>query len=74
MVAKKNTKKAPKKRARKTMTVTLTGERARRGERMTSGAGWHLMRKRGSKRVFIGTLIDTVNVGSVRLAIFSVPK
>jgi len=62
------------KKARKTVTVTLTGERARRGERMTSGAGWHLMRKKGRKRVFLGTLIDTVNAGSVRLAIFRVPK
>jgi hypothetical protein len=62
------------KNTRKTVTVTLTGERARRGERMTSGAGWHLMRKRGRKRVFLGTLIDTVNAGSVRLAIFRVPK
>ena len=73
MVARK-TKKAGKKGTRKTVTVTLTGERARRGERMTSGTGWHLMRKKGRKRVFLGTLIDTVNAGSVRLAIFSVPK
>ena len=73
MVARK-TKKAAKKRTRKTVTVTLTGERARRGERMTSGAGWHLMRKKGRQRVFLGTLIDTVNAGSVRLAVFRVPK
>ena len=73
MVARK-TRKAAKKRTRKTVTVTLTGERARRGERMTSGAGWHLMRKKGRQRVFLGTLIDTVNAGSVRLAVFRVPK
>jgi len=27
-----------------------------------------------TKRVFIGTLIDTINKGKLRLAIFSVPK
>jgi hypothetical protein len=73
MVARR-TMKTGKKRTGKTATVTLTGERASRGERMTSGAGWHLMRKKGRKRVFLGTLIDTVNAGSVRLAIFRVPK
>ena len=73
MAARKPRKPANRK-ARKTVTVTLTGERARRGERMTSGAGWHLIRKKGRKRVFLGSLIDTVNAGNVRLAIFRVPK
>jgi len=29
---------------------------------------------KGKKRVFIGTLLETINMGSKRLAIFSVPK
>ena len=73
-MAARKTRKPAKKKARKTVTVTLTGERARRGERMTRGAGWHLMRKKGRQRVFLGRLIDTVNSkGGVRIAIFSVP-
>lgn len=31
-------------------------------------------RKKGRRSVFLGSLIDTVNAGSVRLAIFRVPK
>lgn len=27
-----------------------------------------------SKKVFVGTLIDTINKGKIRIAIFSVPK
>ena len=27
-----------------------------------------------TKRVFVGSLIDTINKGNLRLAIFSVPK
>jgi hypothetical protein len=27
-----------------------------------------------TKRVFVGSLIDTINKGKIRLAIFSVPK
>jgi hypothetical protein len=27
-----------------------------------------------NRRVFVGTLIDTINKGKVRIAIFSVPK
>lgn len=64
----------PRKAAkRKTVTVNLTGEKAPRGVKMTLGS-WHLMPKTGRKRVFTGTLIDTVNAKEVRLAIFRVPK
>jgi hypothetical protein len=45
-----------------------------RGERMTVGTGWKLAATKGKKRVFNGTLIDTVNKGDIRIAIFSVPK
>jgi hypothetical protein len=30
--------------------------------------------EKGRKRVFIGTLLQTINLGDRRLAIFSVPK
>ena len=59
------------KKAKKT-TITIEGETATRGERMTKGA-WRLMNK-GNKKVFVGSLIDTINIGGKRLAIFSVPK
>lgn len=48
--------------------------KARRGERMTMGAGWRLETKRGRKRYFAGTLLATFNLGHRRIAVFSVPK
>ena len=46
----------------------------RRGKKMTKGSGWKLEATSGRKRVFKGTLLKTINFGSKRLAIFSVPK
>jgi hypothetical protein len=54
--------------------ITIRGQRAKRGERMTKGQGWRLATIRGRKRVFVGTLLKTFNFGSKRLAVFSVPK
>jgi hypothetical protein len=50
------------------------GQKARKGEKMTKGKGWKLAMEKGRKRVFHGTLLETINMGSKRLAIFSVPK
>jgi hypothetical protein len=38
------------------------------------GTGWRLAATKGKKRVFAATLLETVNKGNVRIAIFSVPK
>lgn len=54
--------------------IRILGQKARRGERMTKGKGWRLAMEKGRKRVFIGTLLETINLGDRRLAIFSVPK
>jgi hypothetical protein len=54
--------------------ITIKGDRARRGERMTPGQGWRLAIVKGRKRVFVGTLLKTFNFGNKRLAVFSVPK
>ncbi len=54
--------------------ITIKGKKARRGERMTKGTGWRLAKISGRKRVFVGTLLETINMGSRRIAIFSVPK
>jgi len=54
--------------------ISIKGKRARRGERMTKGKGWRLVKTTGSKRVFVGTLLQTLNFGNKRFAIFSVPK
>lgn len=54
--------------------VTIMGVKAKKGERMTKGNGWRLATSKGKKRVFVGTLIETINIGNKRLAIFSVPK
>jgi len=54
--------------------ITIKGEKARRGERMTKGKGWRLAVLKGRKRIFVAALLDTYNFGGKRLAIFSVPK
>jgi hypothetical protein len=54
--------------------ITIKGQMAKRGERMTLGRGWRLATTKGRKRVFVGTLLETVNARGVRIAIFSVPK
>jgi hypothetical protein len=54
--------------------IIIKGKRAKKGERMTGGNGWRLVTTKGRKRVFVGTLLKTVNAGDVRIAVFSVPK
>jgi hypothetical protein len=54
--------------------ITIKGQKAKRGERMTGGSGWRLATTKGRKRVFVGTLLYTYNFGKKRIAIFSVPK
>ena len=54
--------------------ITVKGQKAKRGERMTGSNGWLLVTTKGKKRVFVGTLLGTVNRGATRIAIFSVPK
>jgi hypothetical protein len=54
--------------------ILIKGAKAKKGERMTSGEGWRLATTRGRKRVFVGTLLHTINMGRKRIAIFSVPK
>jgi hypothetical protein len=54
--------------------INIIGQKAKRGERMTKGSGWRLATTKGKKRVFAGTLLETINRGKERLAIFSVPK
>ena len=54
--------------------ITIRGKKARKGERMTGGAGWRLATTKGRKRVFVGSLLKTINMGRKRIAIFSVPK
>lgn len=57
--------------ARKT-SVTIEGVKTKRGEKMLNGR--YRLVNAHTKRVFIGTLIDTINKGKIRIAIFSVPK
>jgi len=54
--------------------IIIKGKKAKKGERMTGGNGWRLATTKGKKRVFVGTLLRTINMGSKRIAIFSVPK
>jgi hypothetical protein len=54
--------------------ISIRGKKAPKGEKMTKGMGWRLAATTGQKRVFVGTLLQTLNMGSTRIAIFSVPK
>jgi hypothetical protein len=54
--------------------ITIQGKKPRKGENMTKGTGWRLAKVSGRKRVFVGTLLETINLGKNRIAIFSVPK
>jgi hypothetical protein len=55
-------------------TITIKGTKAAKGANMTGGTGWRLVATKGKKRIFVGTLLGTVNKGGTRIAIFSVPK
>jgi hypothetical protein len=54
--------------------ITYGGKKVKRGKRMTKGKGWRLAKVKGGKRIFVGTLLGTHNLGARRIAIFSVPK
>ena len=56
------------------VAITIRGQKARKGERLTGTRGLKLAATRGRKRIFNATLVDTINCGKLRLAIFSVPK
>jgi hypothetical protein len=68
MAKKRKTKRASERKT----TVTVWGYPTRRGEKMLSGS--YRLVNIFTKRVFVGSLIGTINKGKMRLAIFSVPK
>ena len=51
--------------------ITIGARRARRGRQMRKGKGWRLAKGR---RVFVGTLLGTHNLGSKRIAILVCSK
>ena len=54
--------------------VRIKRTKRRKGKRMTKGKGWKLETTNGRERIFKGTLLETINLGNKRIAIFSVPK
>lgn len=57
--------------------ITIEGEPAKKGDRMTKakgGGGWRLAAITGKKRIFTGTLLATFNLDNRRIAVFSVPN
>ena len=64
-------KKAAAKKPRAKGVTTIYGIRTGRGEKMLKGS-WRLVSPHLLE--FPATLIDTINIGKIRLAIFSVPK
>lgn len=58
-----------------TKQISVAGRKvSRRGKRMTKGSRYRIVTVSGRERVFIGTLLTTINRGNERIAIFSVPK
>lgn len=45
-----------------------------KGVRLTKDVKYIIRPKEGREREFTGTLLETINVGRVRLAVFQVPK
>lgn len=45
-----------------------------KGKRLTKTGKYEIKAKKGRERSFTGTLLQTFNIGDIRLAIFSVPK
>lgn len=64
-------KKSQAKKPRAKGDAVLYGIRTARGEKMLKGP-WRLVSPHMLE--FPATLIDTINIGKTRLAIFSVPK
>jgi hypothetical protein len=54
--------------------IRIMGKKAKRGDRMTKGKEWRLAVLKGKKRIFVATLLTTINIGTKRIAVFSVPK
>jgi hypothetical protein len=54
--------------------VKVLGKKIRRGERMTKNSKWTLTPVSGRKRAFTGTLLETFNIGTTRIAILNVKK
>lgn len=61
-----------KKAVERPTSVMIHGIKCRRGEKMLPGP--YRLANAYTKRVFVGSLIGTINKGRLRLAIFSVPK
>lgn len=66
-------RKAARRKAARAKAVHIP-QPVKRGARMTKGKKWALYATKGAKRYFRGTLLETINRGKERLAIFSVPK
>ena len=64
-------KKSNTKRPRAKGITLIRGDRTARGEKMLKGP-WRLVSPHMLE--FPATLVDTINIGKTRLAIFSVPK
>ncbi len=45
-----------------------------KGKRLTRGKGWEIKDSAGKVRFFKATLLGTHNIGTSRIAVFSVPK
>ncbi len=82
-IGKRGATKAPKRKAAGTTGRKIKrgprkagkAKKQKRGKRMRPGRGWRLTRgKNGNGAVFVATLMETINIGGQRLAIFSVPK
>jgi hypothetical protein len=44
------------------------------GVRFSKRSGWNITATKGTRRRFKGTCLGTINIGGVRIVLFSVPK
>jgi hypothetical protein len=63
---------AKKTKQVKQTEVMFKGKPTTRGIKMTKGA--YRILNTGNRKVFVGSLIDTINYEGKRIALFSVPK
>jgi hypothetical protein len=68
----KKARKAKRRPNQRPTSVTIYGIKCRRGEKILPGR--YRLVNIYTKRVFVASLVGTINKGKNRLAIFSVPK
>ena len=54
--------------------ITFNGKPAKRGERVSTAAGWRLLHTTGVLRYWVATMVQNIEVGDEQIVIFRVRK